>query len=521
MLTLKNTVGITISLIAAGLSAQPQPYVHTQPAVRHNNIGTYPNLKNKKAWNGLEPGNYSMKFCVKGVNPGDTVYLADYHLDGKYLRDTTVVDRKGMANFNGNFKMQRGMYLFVMPHMRSYFEFVLDDDQDFTINTDTAYYTGEYYKNMKVEGSVQNAAYADYQREKAGWIRNMMDLDKAIVVDSSQANVDAVKVKRDALMKQKGLIDKNYMLNNPDHYLTRFLWAMEDVDIPQPWPLKDGKVDSAFPYHYYKAHYFDNVDLNEDGLVRSPVNILKQKLDYYFDKVEIPDADSSIKIANWLMERSRNSIEVEHYIIWYLTNRFESSNIMGMDKAFVFMAQTTYCNGRAWWSDSTTVTQMCENARTRAGSLIGNIGAPIELMDKDSNWINTNYFRAPYKILIFWDATCGHCKEVIPKLAKIQADNISKGWKVIALSSSDHRPEWIDYLKTHPEVKDWTHLIRGTVRSEAYAANLQSYYVIASPTIFILDENNIIKANRIDVEKIPEFIEHLELVKKREAEGKL
>jgi len=43
---------------------------------------------------------------------------------------------------------------------------------------------------------------------------------------------------------------------------------------------------------------------------------------------------------------------------------------------------------------------------------------------------------------------------------------------------------------------------------------LQSYYVISSPTIFLLDENKKIVANRIDTDKIVEFIEHLESKKK-------
>jgi protein-disulfide isomerase len=296
--------------------------------------------------------------------------------------------------------------------------------------------------------------------------------------------------------------------------LSRFLYSLIAVDFPSVLPTKaDGTKDSAYPFNYFKLHYWDHVDFNEDGLVRMPVNVLKQKLDFYFDKVIVPDADTCIVASEWLLAKSKNSIENEKYIIWYLTNRFESSNVMGLDKAFVHMALSNYCAGKAWWVDSVTVAKMCENAFRRSHTLIGQVAPELELKNLDSAWVRTNSIRAPYTIMIFWDPTCGHCKEVMPKLAKLYAENKSKGWKVIALSSGDKKKEWHEYTKEHPEMKEFIHLIRGEVQSQKYADALYSYYVIASPTIFILDSNKKIIANRIDVEKIAEFIEHSEKYK--------
>ena len=99
-------------------------------------------------------------------------------------------------------------------------------------------------------------------------------------------------------------------------------------------------------------------------------------------------------------------------------------------------------------------------------------------------------------------------------MAKIYAENKDKGWKVIALSSGDKRQEWMDYLAAHPEMSEWTHLIRDKVQSEFMKQNLFAYYVIASPTIYILDANRKVAANRIDVEKIAEFIGHLDAIEK-------
>ena len=112
--------------------------------------------------------------------------------------------------------------------------------------------------------------------------------------------------------------------------------------------------------------------------------------------------------------------------------------------------------------------------------------------------------------MIFWDPTCGHCKEVMPKLAKIYEKNKSRGWKVIGLASGDKRKEWEEYYNAHPETQQFIHLIRGEVLSERYKQNLFTYFVKSSPTIYVLDENNVIQANRIDIDKLEDFINHLE-----------
>ncbi len=492
------------------LNAQIIPYQRIAP-VKYNRVGVYPKLTNTKTWDGTESGTYSLKFKIKGLKPGDTAYIADYYLDNKYLRDTAAVDKKGMLTFTGIKKLQRGMYLFVMPKKADFFEFIVDDDQDFTISTDTQFWKREYYKTMKVEGSDQNTAFASYQNGRVQLGVDIGTLDEQIKKETSAEAKKGLQEKQKALYEKKENYDKDYIAAHPDHLLSRFLYAMMDIDVPEQLPTKeDGSKDSSFPYRYYKNHYWDNVDLGDDGLVRMPVNFIKQKLNFYFDKLVSPDPDSCIKECTILLEKVKNTIDMEHFFVYHLTYKFETSKIMGQDAVFVNLALNNYCNGKAWWTDSVTIDKMCDAAVRKSATLVGRYAPPLELLTPDSVWINTASIKAPYTMMIFWDPTCGHCKEVMPKLAKVYEANKDKGWKVIALSSSDKKPEWIKYLAEHPEMKEFVHLLRGVVRTEEMAHNMQSYYVVTSPTIFILDKDKKILANRIDAEKIEEFIGHFE-----------
>ena len=505
------------------------PYYRTAP-VKPNVFGNYPKLKNAPAWDGREAGVYSVRFKFRTITPakatpkitniyaGDTVYLADHNIGGKYLRDTAVIDKNGVANFHGIKKLQRGMYLFVFPKKRDYFEFMIDDDQDFQIDFDTAWSTRDYYLKMTATGSAENASFIEYQKGKIVVIEKLMAIDEEIQKDSAgpQALLDSLNTLRDRYLNDKGNYDSAYIIKNPGHLLSKFLIAMIGVPYPETLPvMADGKADSTFAFRWYKEHYWDHIDFADDGLLRMPVNIVKQRLDFFFEKIIVPDADSCIKEAEKIMDACKNTIEMEKYVIWYLTNRFESSNIMGMDRAFVRMAISTYCQGKSWWVDSSTINKMCENAFRRAHTLIGETAPELELKDIKGNWVNTEKIRGQYVIFIFWDPTCGHCKEVLPKLAKILADNKDKGWKVVALTSGDKKKEWEEYYNSHPETQTFTHLIRGEVQSQKYADNLYSYYVIASPTIFVLDANRKIVANRVDVDKMVDFLAHLDSEKEK------
>ena len=526
----QNIVPQTYNQTEEALNAQLQtklkftPYTRTAP-VKPNVFGNYPNIKNAPAWDGREPGNYSIRFRFKTITPpkatpkitniyaGDTVYLADHNIGGKYLRDTAVIDKNGVANFIGTKKLQRGMYLFVFPKKRDYFEFIIDDDLDFQIDFDTAWSTRDYYKSMTITGSVENAAFVEYQKGKVAVIEKLMAIDEVMEADSMapQSTKDSLNAIREQYLNEKGNYDSAYVIKYPGHLLSKFLVAMINIPYPEVFPtLPDGTKDSTFPLRWYKKHYLDHMDFGDDGLLRMPVNIVKQRLDFYFDKIIVPDADTCMMVAEKLLDQCKNTIEMEKYLIWYLTNRFESSNIMGLDRAFVRMAMSTYCQGKSWWVDSATINKMCENAFRRAHTLIGETAPELELKDVKGKWVNTQNIRGPYVVMIFWDPTCGHCKEVMPKLAKIYEANKDKGWKVIALSSGDKKKEWEEYYNTHPETQAFTHLIRGEVQSQKYADALYSYYVVSSPTIYVLDADRKIVANRIDVDKMVDFLKHLD-----------
>ena len=214
------------------------------------------------------PEGYNIKITAKGLKEGSTCLLANYYGDKQYIKDSAKVNAKGEVVFKGTEKYPQGIYLFVPPN-KKYFDFVMDAEQNFSLETDTT----DYIKYMKVKGSVENKFFYDYQTfmsTKQTQIEPLRDLYKK----TTKTNKDSVKL----IVDKMTVIDnevKDYKLgfikNNPTTFVAKLFKAMEDPEIPEAPLLPNGKKDTTFAYRYYKAHFFDNIDFSDDRLLRTPI----------------------------------------------------------------------------------------------------------------------------------------------------------------------------------------------------------------------------------------------------------
>jgi len=58
-------------------------------------------------------------------------------------------------------------------------------------------------------------------------------------------------------------------------------------------------VDSIFPYRYYKAHFFDNIDFTDGRILRTPV--YHTKIKKYVEDLIVKHPDSVIVDGDYLI----------------------------------------------------------------------------------------------------------------------------------------------------------------------------------------------------------------------------
>ena len=443
-------------------------------------------------------GGYEISISVRGVRDS-MCQLAYYFGDKQYIKDSAKADANGSFVFKGSETLPGGIYLAVVPGKR-YFEFILDKEQKFSLKTDTT----DFISFMKVEGSKDNEMFYDYLK----WItergKEMERLQKEF--ESAKEN----KKKADEIRSKQTTIDnavKDYKLKfieqHPDLFLSKVFMATSEPDIPEA-PIVDGKKDSTFPYRYYKAHFFDKVDLKDDRLLRTPV--LAGKIKQYIEKLTLQVTDSICRSADYVIGLSNPESEIFKYLVYYVTNTYEKSQIMGMDAIFVYMAKNYYLSGKAYWVDSTQLEKICDRVKALEPCLIGRVANPMTgLVDNKIRYISLNNINSKYTIVYFWDPSCGHCQKVTPKLKEFYDQNRSKlNLEILGVYIEADTVEWFKYIRE--KNLNWINAADLTGQ-----ANFRKYYdIYSTPVIYLLNKDKRIIAKRLEVDQLEDFIKNYE-----------
>ena len=73
----------------------------------------------------------------------------------------------------------------------------------------------------------------------------------------------------------------NFMKENVDVFFTKIVQATTEIEIPESPLDSTGSPDKTFPYRFYKKHFWDNIDLSDERMLRTP--IFFNKMDQYLD----------------------------------------------------------------------------------------------------------------------------------------------------------------------------------------------------------------------------------------------
>jgi len=443
-------------------------------------------------------GGYEIKVRINGLK--DTICYLGYHFGEKqFLKDTVPVDHDGWAVFKGKDSLPGGIYLVIMPS-KTYFEIIVDE-QKFTIETDTL----DFINNFKVTGSLENKLFNDHQRfiveksQKSQAIKNRLDTYKD--------NKDSAKIIREELAavdKEVKTYRLNLMRDYPKSFIAKIFKTMSEPEIPEaPRDAKGDLIDSLFQFHYFKAHFWDNVDFSDDRILRTP--IFQNKIKTYTNQLTAQMPDSIIASVDTIVEKSKANKEVFKYCVATLTNFYENSKIMGFDKIFVHLSEKYYLTDLAFWADSTLKAKIHERVEKIKPNILFTVAHDLAMPDTGFVMHTLHGIKSKYTVLVFWDPTCSHCKIEIPKLVHYyDSVKTKKSISVFAVGIESDMDVWKKYV--HDNNLDWINV------SDLYnQTNFRSYYdIYSTPVIYLLDERKRIIAKRLDTEKVGEFIEDID-----------
>jgi alkyl hydroperoxide reductase subunit AhpC len=465
-------------------------------------------------WISSLANDYNIRVSINGIQDS-SVILAHYVNKSMYPDDTAYVDLNGEAVFSGEGTLAEGMYLIYLPSGK-YFDIMMGESQNFSIKTDTA----NFITHTKISNSPDNEIFFNFQSymiEKHAELKAFQETLKNTDDDKEKekAKEEIKKLDQERKNKINQIVSKN-----PDLFVSVFLKATLEIEVPDPPVNEDGSIDSTWKYNYYRHHYFDNFDPSDVRLLHTP--LYEDKIMQYLEKVipQIPDTIN--KEIDYLVEKFQSDSAIFRYMLITLFKYYGNSNIMGMDAVQVHIAENYYIP-EAWWSAEKYITELEERVEIMKPILIGKIAPDFELLAvPKEHFISAandsalkryphagTFFRihdvnSDFLVLFFWEADCSHCKKAVPKLYKQYKDTLENmGVRVLAISTmfgEDGKEKWIDFINKH-QLYDWVN----AWYPYDYKFKI-AYDVRTTPQIFILDKNKKIIAKRIGVEQVAELI---------------
>ena len=443
---------------------------------------------------------HDIKVTVKGFREGSTCILGNYYGDKQYIKDSAKVGPKGEVVFKGKDKYPQGVY-FIFPESKKYFDIIMDAEQHFSLETDTLDYIG----HMKVKNSEENSLLFDHQRFFTSQLKLAEPLRTELKRTKNKDSIKIVTEKLTAIDSVVARYKREFIKAHPKTFIVKWFMAMEEPVIPESPKLANGQKDTLFPFRYYKTHFFDNIDFNDERMLYTPT--FHSKIKQYMEKMTLQTPDSLNVSADYLVEKARNNSELFKYLVYWLTLNYESSKIMGMDAVFVHMVKKYYATHQAYWVDSTQLHKITEKAAWLDPVLIGRKSPPIKMIDSTTKTISLHDVKAKYTVLIFWDVDCGHCQKEVPKLKALYDSKLkAKGVEVYAVATEDKVKEWKKFIIEHK--LNWINVYQPNDYERAVTK--KTFDVLTTPYIYLLDQNKIIKAKHIDTEQLGNLIDAFE-----------
>ena len=442
-----------------------------------------------------------IKVTLDGVKDTN-IYLAHYY-GSKVLRvDSVKLDKTGTGIFKYKQNRDQGIYVLYL-NKDKYLEFLLGADQQFSIHTSFEPQAKRIFIGApETEQFQQYQEFLTVQRAKQQHLQKEYELHKTNP-DSAKiivADIDKLNIEMEGYWATKSQENKG----------TFFGDFVRSMIYPRPAPF-DLPVNCKNPdslkwvmnYNFMKNHYWDNFNFAQPALIHSP--LIDARIDNYFKNTLLQIPDSFLQPTFALIEKAKVNEEMYRYISLNRLNDGITSEVMGMDKLFVEIAEKYFLNDKGAWLDSAALAKVKEKVRVTKPNLIGKLAPELKLPDSEGMFFSLRQMNAKYTILYFWEPNCSHCKKTTPLLYKdLYLPFKDKGIEIYAVCTQNKKEDWMKAISEY-KIYDWTNVWDPSVTSNFHSL----YDIFSTPVIYILDPTKHIIAKRLDVDSAVKFLNHL------------
>jgi peroxiredoxin len=440
---------------------------------------------------------YTIRFAIKGDKGKDKSALLVMHYGtNKYSIDTAQIDKKGNAVFTGDRPLVPGMYLIAIDGAQI-LDFLISDtvNQNFAISVTK----DKYLETLSFKDSPENETFADYsrfllkrQKRESELSSKISDAQSSESIDEEVKTLEKQTTEKVEEIKAKfsgSLLESVAMAMNPLH--------PDKNEIPKA-------SDSArrYVYEFYKNHYWDHLTLTDKRMQNTP--ILIPAIDNYFKNMVLQTPDSLIHAIDVVLSKAESDSAMMKFLTAHIFNNYIVSKIMGMESVVVHIIDNYYLAGKVPVKDENFLKKIIEYADKRRETLIGKKGSDMKMETVNGGAESLYDIDAPYILVCFYESTCDHCRQEMPKIYSVFQTFKDKGLTGFCVYTQKDKNEWMKFISEH-QLTDWINV--WDPRNENNFRYTYSVYSV--PQVYVLDKNKKIVGRGLDSLSLAQLLHHL------------
>ena len=143
------------------------------------------------------------------------------------------------------------------------------------------------------------------------------------------------------------------------------------------------------------------------------------------------------------------------YLLVHFVQKYINPEYMGQDAVFVHLFEKYINTGQAEFFTDKYRKFVNDRAYSLMANLIGQPAANLDMVDSLDHPIPLYSVESPFVVICFWDPTCSHCKEIVPKVDSIfKAKWKAEGVKIYGVMVEGGKDNWVKFIQDH-NLKDW------------------------------------------------------------------
>lgn len=451
-----------------------------------------------------QPG-YEIKVTLKPFK-NQYIYLGHYFGKTYPIVDSIKLDQNSQGVFKGTKTLPGGIYLIGYPNRASFFEILIDKEQRFDVMADTA----TVGQTIGFKNSADNDGFFAYQQTMRQLGLRMQTLQKR----TQEKGADSVAIRNQIAAIDQEMNDYrvNIINTQPNSLLAALMSAMREPVLPPNLRRPTNATDSFAAFRYYKDHYWDGVNFWDGRLAYTP--FFEEKLDRYFKQLVTPDSDSVIREIDDMMAFAQINPEMTRFLLIKFLNRYLNQQYMTDDAVLVHLYEKYVANKTYPWLDEKGRKIVQDRAYSLMANILKSPAAEVELPDSTDTNRKLYDLQAEHTLLVFWDPTCGHCRETLPKVDSIyRAKWMTQGIGIysIAKETEGTRQNWLDFIREN-KLTGWTHVYYSKQAEKkridsGIPGYSQLFDIQTFPTLYLLDRDKKIIAKKLTYQQMDEILE--------------